>query len=260
MARGHPVPHPPLDRFRRHDFDEPGLIVAGLVDMDVDEAAGFFRQIEGERYVAEAVLAGKLVMGNSADHVGAQFDRPPHLRLSAGKGVYPVLGKGDDLDVHDILHRFPDLGERADGREGRVGRVRVGPYVPHPRRNLPFYRFHRIPDDHVFGQEFFPLAPNLDSLEKGSRFVEPRVADAEYGVEMQVRIDERRRNEMPRRIDFAVRPCGKFRREGGKQSPFDSDIPKGFFAPQPAIPEDYVHFLTGPCDPDPHRRQTTGDR
>src|SRR3954463_16127788 len=55
--------------------------------------------------------------------------------------------------------------------------------------------------DVLDGQGLDPLAPDLDPLEQRATPVITRLADGEYGVEVDVRLDEGRRDERPSGVE-----------------------------------------------------------
>ena len=107
---------PPLDRLGDHDLDEAGVVVVGLVAVDVDLQPVVLGQREREAHRLDAVLAGELVVRDRADDVRAVLHRPAHqCRAAVVSRRSPAAGR----------RRSGGRGARRTPRAARAGRARA---------------------------------------------------------------------------------------------------------------------------------------
>ena len=96
------------------DLDEPGVVVVGLVAVDVDAQPVLVGQREREPHRLDAVLAGQLEVRDPADHVRAELDGPAHQVAAAVEAEDALLRERDELQVDQ---------SRAPPRAARPGRA-----------------------------------------------------------------------------------------------------------------------------------------
>ena len=95
----------------------------------------------------------------------------------------------------------------------------------------------------------FALSPDADPLQQCSRGIKTRIADAQNGIQMKVRIDEGRRHEISRRIQFLRGFARNRGRYFGEFSAFNSDIPKSVFVRELGPTNDHIHVLLPQTNP-----------
>jgi len=124
-----------------------------------------------------------------------EADRFAHELLAIREGQDPVLWEGDEAQVDDIAHLIAELEQGPQGREGRIADVDVRPDDAGPLRDFPEDGLAR-PGLHVLvGQRRLPVGPGQDALDERAGFVMARLTDRERGIHVDVRVDERRRQE-----------------------------------------------------------------
>ena len=161
--------------------------------------------------------------------------------LPFGEGQDPVLGKGDEAEVDDVAELLAKLQQGAERGERRVADVDVGADESSPLGDLPEDRLAG-PRLHVLvGQRWLPLGPGEDPLDERARLVVARLADGQDGIEVDMGVDERRRQEPTLGVELdGLRPARRGedarRADGGDPIALDEDV-DGIWA----CPEGRVH-------------------
>lgn len=130
-----------------------------------------------------------------------------------------LLREGDDLDVDDVLILLP---QRHDALEGTQAADRVHVDMGADREGAVFDRLEhhvlRTGDDILDGVDALLVPEDLDRFLEGPAHVGAHHVEDVHLVEVDVRIDERRRHEAAGCVD---RPVG-----GGVDAPADAaDLP-----------------------------------
>ena len=122
----------------------------------------------------------------------------PALAHQLAAAVEPddaLLRKRDQLQVDLPARLLAQLDQRPQRDEIGVAHVDVRPHVLHAIRQLPAQHFADPLLHVVHRQVFDPLAPHRDALEQRARPIGPRLPDGQHRVEVDVRLDQRRRDQ-----------------------------------------------------------------
>ena len=195
VAGGDAAAHPEPDRLRGHHLDEARVIVVGLVAVDVDTQPLVGGQRHRELDRALAVLARELEVRDGAHHVDAHVDRAPHQILASVERHDALLRKRDELQLHLVADLLTQLDERANRAQLRVADVHVAAHELDAVGQLPAQHGADAALDVVDAQQVDALGPDGDALEQGAGQVVARLADGEHGVEVDVGLDEGRRDQ-----------------------------------------------------------------
>jgi peptidoglycan/xylan/chitin deacetylase (PgdA/CDA1 family) len=157
-------------------------------------------EVEDEMDLLNAVVAGPFVVRDAADDVAAEPHRLAHQLLPVGEREDAVLGEGDEAKVDDVADLLAELEEGAQGDEVRVADVDVRSDQAGALGHFPADGLQRATLDVVVGERRLALGPGEDPLDERARLVEARLADGEDGVEVDVRVDQRRREQPARGV------------------------------------------------------------
>ena len=144
----------------------------------------------------DAVLAGQLVVRDAADHVGAELDGLAHQLPAAVEAEDALLRERDQLQV-DQAARPPRAGRPARAAPRSSGSqtstwLRTC-WTPQASCQRSTCRTRACTSSTVRSCD--PLGPDRDALEQRAGHVRPRLADGEHRVEVDVRLDQRRRDQ-----------------------------------------------------------------
>src|SRR5689334_10703853 len=145
-------------------------------------------------------------MRNAADDIDTEIEGALELRGSAGRAKIPVLRKRDELQIEIGLDLALYRDERLDGEETGIADVDMAADGEKPLGDRPVaisertrrYRFDR--------QHRLQLAPERDALEQGAGAVHPRQPEAQTRIHMEMRIDERCRDQEALHVELTR--CG----------------------------------------------------
>ncbi len=209
-------------------------VVVGLVAVQVDRPAGLLGQVEDEVDLLDPVVARPLVVRDAADHVAAEAHRLAHQLLAVGEGEDPVLREGDQPQVDQVAHLVAQLEQGAQRHEVRIADVDVGPDQAGPLGHLPQDRLASAPLHILDGERGLALGPGQDPLDQRPGLVVARLADSEHRIEVDVRIDQRWREQRPLGIKHRRRTGIQLPAwaDGGDAAVADSDIDR--FGSEPA--------------------------
>ena len=139
-------------------------------------------------------------MGDAADHVRPHVEGAEEELRAAGVGVDAVLGKGHDLQVDPVAHLVLDLQQGLHRELVLVRGVGMGADEARPLRDLPIDRLLGPGLDRFEVADFLLPAPDRDALVQRAADVGLQVR-GEHRVEMDVRVDQRARDEPARAVD-----------------------------------------------------------
>ena len=208
-----PEPH----RLTGQHLDMARHRVIGLVAMHVDPQAASRGHLAQQPHRLAAVGHRALEVRNAADHVHAEIERPleqlqggqPALRIVAARVVaqHALLRKGDQLQIEIGRHPPTHLEHRFDCDHARIRGIDMTTDGEQAAGNRLIAIGERPLDDRLAGQVGLEFAPDRDALKQRPRLVQPRAAQRHGGVHMEMRIDERRRQQQAAGVDLAT-GCG----------------------------------------------------
>ena len=151
----------------------------------------------------------------------------------------PCCGNATSCKVDHAADLVAQVDERAERAKLGVADVDVAADVLDAAGQLPA---QDLPDAalHVLvGQLADALGPDGDALEQRAGLVRPGLADGEHGVQVNVRLDQRRRYQAPAEVD-GLR-CGRAVVAGGDDHAVaDADVGTAVLARDPRVAEDQV--------------------
>jgi hypothetical protein len=163
--------------------------------------------------------------------------RAGQVRQPVRRAIQPVLREGDELQVQPGGDDAPDLQQRLNAEQPVVGRIHVAADRQQPHRDGPVAVGQR-PVAHLFGSgRRAQLAPERDALEQGAGGVDPRQAVAEGRVHVEMRVDERRADEVTGRVDDGA-GFGAEASDGGDAVALNADVGDGAVGQRPALHQD----------------------
>jgi hypothetical protein len=230
-------------------LDEPGLLVVDLVAVSVHPQVVPGGEVDGDLHRPHAVLTGVLVVGDGPHDVDAQAHRLVQQLFAVREGDDPLLRKGDELEGHHVLDPLAHLDERAQRGQARVGDVDVAADVQHAVGDLPPQHLEH-PAHHVVVREHrLALGPAGDPLPERPALVPPRLAGRQDSVEVDVRLDVRRCQQHPGRVEllrllipeFDLGRGARGRDRDDASVLADVDVDRLRTAGQPAGPNDERH-------------------
>ena len=218
------------------------MVVVGLVAVDVHAQALVGCERHRELDGPLAVFARELEVGNGADHIDAHFDRLAHQLLAALEREDPLLGKGHELQGHLVADLLAQLQQGAHRPQLGVAHVDMAAHELHAVGELPAQHGAHTALDVVDAERLDALRPDGDALEKGARLVVPRLAHREHRVEVDVRLDQGRRDQRAAQVyDLSGLGLG-----GGDSAVQDADLPVGRLPRQPRAAEEQIQHRRNP--------------
>ncbi|NYH12876.1 hypothetical protein GGD41_000104 [Paraburkholderia bryophila] len=134
------------------------------------------------------------------------------------------MRKGYELQVEIRRDAAFYFDQRLDGEQARIAHVDVTANRQQPACDGPIAILQRAFDQRFLRQVRLQFAPQRDAFEQGARRVHARQAVRQRRVHVEVRIDERRRDERAGGVDFFGRACGQIRLDGDDAAGFDADV------------------------------------
>ena len=169
--------------------------------MHVDPPVVLLGQVEDPVHLGQPEFAGRLVVWNPADAIGAELQRVLQQFLVARIGVDPVLRERGHLHGDQIGHVVAHP-EQPPERHLVLGRdVGVSPDEQRALRGRPLDHLLGSGVDVVLGQALLELAPYMDALNERAGLVEPGSTRRERRIEMEVAVDQRRADQAAPGID-----------------------------------------------------------
>ena len=224
MARGHAAAEAVLHRVVGHHLEEARARVVGLVAVDVDAAAVLLRELEDAVHLREPELRGRLVVGDAADAVDAELDRVLEALLVALVREDPVLRERRHLDRAEVGELVAHAEEPAHHRVVLAGDVRVRANEERALRDRPADDLARALEDVLLGERRLQLAPDVDPLDQRARLVPARLARRERRVEMEVAVDERRRDEPALGVELSCASTSSVCADARQAAAFDREV------------------------------------
>ncbi len=177
-------------------FGAERLGVVGLVDVAVDVDVELLGEIKEQVDMTPGVLGGAFVVGNAADKVAAHDQGLAHLLEGTGITEEAVLRKDGDLDSDVIRTGLPG-GEDALGQSktGGGGDINVCANVAGAETDFGMDRADRPFSDVLRSEGSLGVGPVADGLKQGAALVGLHEVYGVSEVEMQMRIDQTRKNE-----------------------------------------------------------------
>ena len=114
-----------------------------------------------------------------------------------------VLGKGDELEVEEGGDLPLHLQQRLDRQKLIVADIDMAAHREAAARDGPAAELERARLDRLDGQMRLQLRPELDAFQQRAALVEPRPAEAEGRIHMEMRIDEGRGDQPAADVDLA---------------------------------------------------------
>ena len=206
-----------------HHLGEARVGVVDLVAVGVDQEAALLRLVEDQLEAGDARLPRRFVVRDAADHVRSHVEGAEEEFRATGVGVDTILGKGDDLQVDPVAHLVLDLQQGLHRELVLVRGVGVGADEACPLGDLPIDRLLG-PGLHRFESADLLLpAPDGDSLVQRAGDVGLQVR-SEHRVEMDVRVDQRARDEPARAVDHLAGLGRDPRLDGHNALALDGDV------------------------------------
>ena len=134
-------------------------------------------------------------MRDAADAVDAEPDRVLEALLVAVAREDAVLRERGDLDRAEVGELVAHAQQPAHHRVVLARDVGVRADEQRALRDRPAHDLGRAVEDVLLRQRRLQLAPDVDALDQRAALVPARLAGGERRVEMQVAVDERRRDE-----------------------------------------------------------------
>jgi hypothetical protein len=156
---------------------------------------------------------------DAADDVAAQAHRLAHELLAVREAQDPVLGEGDQPEVDDVADLLAQLEEGLERDEVRIADVDVAADEAGALGDLPADRLTGAILDVLVGERGLPLGPGEDPLDERAGLVVARLADGQDGIQMNVRIDERRRQQPAAGVELPVAACLDRAGRGDRRDP-----------------------------------------
>ena len=177
-------------------------------------------------------------MRDAADDVGPELDRLAHQRRAAVEGKDALLRERHELQVDQAADFLAQVGESAQRGELRIAHVDMAAHVLDAAGQLPAQHLAYPAPDIVVGQVGDPLGPDRDALEQRAGDIRPGLPDRQHRVEVDVRLDQRRRDETSAQVNGLRR--GGARVHGREHAARDPEIGQCLGTGQPGIAQDQV--------------------
>src|SRR5258706_9612735 len=209
--------------------------------MAVDVAIKLFRQLEGIMHVLDAHIASPFIVWNASYDIAAQFHGLAHQLAPIGKRQNAVLGKGHQLQVANIAHLLSHFDQGTQRSQIGITDIHVAANVQCSLRHLPANLLEGAFFDILGSQTGLAFTPDLDAFQQRPRRIVTRLPHREYGIKMDMCINERGRNESTGSIDLASSGIGgKVAGNSGKVPILNSDIDKTLMAVKLCMTNDEI--------------------
>ena len=172
--------------------------------MHVDHQAALRRDLAQRLHRRRAVGHGALEMRNAADDIDAHVERALEILRRVRRAEIAVLRKGDELQVEigrDLLLHFE---QRFDREQPVVADIDMAADGEQALRHGEIAVAQRALDDRFVRQQRLQFAPERDAFQQRARVVEPRQAERQRRVHVEMAVDEGRRDQLAARVDRAA--------------------------------------------------------
>jgi hypothetical protein len=151
------------------------------------------------------------------------------LRLCSAPGARrtPVLRERDELEVEVGLDALLHVEQRLDREQARVRGVDVRADREHALRHGEVAIRERAPGDRLLRQRRLELAPQRDALEQRAARVDARHPVGERRVDVEMRVDERRRHHEAARVERLRGVRVELRADRGDAAAVAQDVDAG---------------------------------
>jgi hypothetical protein len=153
--------------------------------------------------------------------------------------------KGDELQVEIRPDPLAHVQQRLDREQARIADIDVRADREQPLRDRPVAIGERALDQRILGQVWLQLRPERDAFEQRAAAVDPRHAVGERRVHMKMRIDERRRQQLPGGVERTA--GGRIDRRCDLDDPAAAhrDVDAGAAVRKPRVPDQQVEDHDG---------------
>lgn len=135
--------------------------------------------------------------------------------------------------------------QRLDCQQAIVADVHMAANREQPLRHGHVAIGHRAIDQRLLGEVGFQFAPQRDAFEQGARGVQARQAERQRGIHMEVRVDERWRDQPAPRIDLLHALHRKARLDRREATVHDPDVDVSATVGKAGVADDEVHDGSG---------------
>ena len=189
------------DRLASEDLDVARERIVRFVTMHVHQQAALGGDTTEPLDRGRAVGHRPLEVRNAADDVDAEVERLREPGFADGRAQEAILGERDQLQIDLALDELAHLEQRLHRAQRRIAHVDVTADRQRATRHGPAAQLERALADLVVGQRRLELAPQLDALQQRAGAVHARPPIGQRRVHVEVRIDERRRDQAAGGID-----------------------------------------------------------
>jgi hypothetical protein len=154
-----------------------------------------------DAHASRPVVHRALEMRNAADDVHAHRQRLLQELDAVGASQHAVLRERDELQVEVRLDALLDVQQRFHGKQTRVAHVDVRADREQPLGHGPVAVTQRALDDRLLREERLQLSPQRDAFEERAALVHARQSVRQRRIHVEVRVDERRREQVAAGVD-----------------------------------------------------------
>ena len=187
-----------------------------------------------------------LVVRDAAHDLDAAIERRHQQVAVGGRAQDAVLREGHELEIDIGRHLAPDLEQRVDRQQARIADIDMAADCQHAAADRPVAPGERAALEDVGRQPGLALAPYLDRLEQRAGLVIAGLAETERRIEVEMRIDEGRRDEIVAGIELERAGGGQVGRDGGDFAVLHADIEAGAAVRQACVADNQVERAHGP--------------
>ena len=198
---GRPRAQPVAHRLGRQGLDMAGQGIVGFVAMQVQHQPSVGGDAAEVADRLRAVLHGAFEMRDAADDLDPHIQRADHVVPPGRRAIQPVLRKGDQLQVQIGGDAAAHLQHGLDPAQVVGGGVHMAADRQQAHRHRPV-AISDGPVDHVIDAgQIAQFPPQRDPFQQGARGVHARDAIGQGGVQMEMRIDKGRADQIARGLD-----------------------------------------------------------
>ena len=143
------------------------------------------------------------------------------------RAVVAVLREGDELQVDIGRDRLLHVEQRLDREQPVVADIDMGADREQPLADREVAIAERPLHHRLMGEERLELAPERDAFEQRARLVEPRQAERQRRIHVEMAVDEGRRHQPPAASIVRPRLAGDVRLDRGDLAAGAGDVDAG---------------------------------